>query len=158
MTDLPSGWLSSADIAELSRLAEGRTVLELGAWRGRSTVVLSQVAEYVISVDRHEGITGTDESDSLPDYLAAVRGLPNVAIVVAHFDRFVPFINHVDLVFIDGDHDYASVEQDIVLALKTEPEVVALHDWDFVEVRDAAAVFFGPRPDGLGGSVASFNR
>ena len=157
MTDLPRGWLSAADIAELTRIAEGKTVLELGAYKGRSTVVLAGVAEYVISVDRHTGVVDVPE-DTLPEYLEAVRELSNVAIVVAQFDRFVPLVGHVDLVFIDGDHDYNSVERDIALALRTEPETVAFHDWDFAEVRDAAAVFFGPEPDSLGGSVASFNR
>lgn len=155
--ELPEGWLSSHDIAELQRLGEGKTVLELGAWHGRSTVVLAGVAEYVVSVDRHLGIAAVDDSDSLPAYLEAVRPLRNVAIVVAPFESFVPHLRPFDLVFIDGDHDYASVQRDIVLALLVEPVVVAFHDFDFADVATAARETFG-EPDRVHGSVASFVR
>lgn len=151
----PPGWLTSADQTELRRLAAGKRVLEMGAWRGRSTTVLAEVADYVISVDDHRGVAANPE-DTLPDYLEAARNLENVAVVVARFEDIVPHIRDVDLVFIDGDHDIASVERDIRLALSVEPRVVAFHDWDFTEVRAAARMFFG-EPHSLGGSVASFN-
>jgi predicted O-methyltransferase YrrM len=154
--DLPEGWLSSHDIAELSRLARGMTVLELGAYHGRSTTVLSRVAKYVISVDRHEGVPRHDE-DSLPDYLAAIRPLRNVAMVVAHFEDFVPLLKPVDLVFIDGQHEYEFVMRDIILTLLVDPAVVAFHDYDFSEVKQAATEMFGD-PNRVHGSVASFRR
>lgn len=154
--DLPAGWLSKDDERELRRLAAGKRVLELGAWMGRSTTVLSEVAAYVISVDRHRGIA-EHESDSLPQYLDAVRELPNVAMVVANFEDFVGHVRGIDLVFIDGDHDFRSVERDIILAISTDPAVVAMHDYDFSDVRLAAQQFFD-KPDRVGGSVASFKR
>jgi predicted O-methyltransferase YrrM len=160
MQTLPDGWLSKQDEAELRRLATGKTVLELGAWHGRSTVVLSDVAKYVVSVDRHEGIAGTDDSDSLPEYLEHVRPLRNVALVVAHFQDFVPLLSPFGafgLAFIDGDHDYRAVLRDIALALHVDPPVVAMHDYDYDEVRQAATEVFG-KPHAVKGSVASFRR
>lgn len=163
MADLPDGWLNGADQRELQVLAFDKTVLELGAWKGRSTVVLAGVASYVISVDRHEGIPTPPCQEcgesSLPAYLDAVRELPNVAIVVAHFEAFVPMLaaRRFDLVFIDGDHDYASVQRHTTLALMLDPPVIAYHDWDFAEVREGATVILG-EPDGVGGSVAHFKR
>lgn len=157
MSDLPEGWLSKADITELQRLAAGKTVLELGAWKGRSTTVLSEVAKYVVSVDRHQGIANHDE-DSLPRYVESVRLLPNVAAVIAGFEDFVPLLGPVfDLVFIDGDHDYDFVQRDITLALLIDPDVVAFHDWDFKDVRQAGTEIFGA-PNRVHGSVASFKR
>ena len=38
---LPEGWLSPEEAHELRRLSRGRTVLELGAWKGRSTAYTS---------------------------------------------------------------------------------------------------------------------
>lgn len=159
MADLPDGWLSAADVGELERLASGKDVLELGAWKGRSTVVLSNVARFVVSVDRHAGIEEVGGEDSLPDYLEAVRGLPNVAIVVASFEDIVPLFTpgRFGLVFIDGDHDLANVQRDIALALLVDPAVVAFHDFDFEDVRMAATQVFG-EADSVGGSVASFIR
>ena len=155
MTDLPEGWLSAADVKELARLAKGKLVLELGAYKGRSTVVLSEHAKYVISVDRHRGVNYPE--DTFTDYLTAVRDLPNVAIVVANFQDFVPHLRDVDMVFIDGDHDYDSVQRDIILALSVDPRLVVFHDWDFTDVRAAARQFFG-EPGALSGSIASFKR
>lgn len=154
---LPQGWLTEGDQRELRRIAEGKWVLELGAWKGRSTVVLAEVAHYVVSVDRHKGIPARDD-DSLADYIEAVRPLENVAMVVASFVDFVPLLAaEFDLVFIDGDHDLASVEADIELAVALSPTMIAFHDWDFEAVRQAATSALG-EPDSIGGSIASFVR
>jgi len=159
---LPDGWLSKDEASELQRLATGKTVLELGAWKGRSTVVLSQVARHVVSVDRHQGIPGhTDNGDSLLDYLGAVRELENVAIVISDFQTFLPFLAVVfDLVFVDGDHDANSVERDVLLGCQHayySNGIIVLHDWDFEEVREGAArVFRDRQPDSLVGSLAAF--
>jgi hypothetical protein len=158
MSELPEGWLSTHDIAELQRLAAGATVLELGAYMGRSTMVLSEVARYVVSVDRHEGVPAF-ENDSLPDYLVAIRPLRNVAMVVAKFEDFVPLlgIGQFDLAFIDGQHEYDQVMRDILLVLPLDPPIFAFHDWDFADVRRAGSEIFGD-PNRVHGSVASFRR
>ncbi len=148
--DLPEGWLTKDEAKQLAKLAAGKVVLELGAWKGRSTVVMSQTAVLVISVDRHQGINGVD---GLPDYLDNVRGLDNVVPVIGQFNVIVPHLVGVDMVYIDGDHDKNSVAADIVLATTFQPNVVAFHDWDFTDVREAGVEAFGT-PDGLVGSVA----
>jgi hypothetical protein len=153
----PPGWLTAAEADELRRLASDRTVLELGAWKGRSTVVLAEVARYVVSVDRHEGIPEVGGEDSLPDYLANVRGLANVGIVIAEFNLFVPWLLRAfDVVYVDGDHDRDSAARDAALARASALETIAFHDWDFESVRDGATSVLGREPDGLVGSVASY--
>lgn len=159
---LPEGWLSGDEADELRRLAAGKTVLELGAWKGRSTVVLSGVAKYVVSVDRHQGIAEVGGGDSLPDYLEAVRNLDNVSIVIGSFQQVVPlFRQEFDLVYVDGDHDADSTAGDITLALSAVKDdgIIALHDWDFDSVREGANKVLGNRhtaPESLVGSIASF--
>lgn len=156
--NLPKGWLAEAEAQLLQQLATGKTVLELGAWRGRSTVAMAETATYLVSVDRHQGIAGIDESDSLPHYLAAVRTYPNVAIVIASFEQFVPLLadQKFDLVFIDGNHDRQAVARDTELACDLSPDVIAYHDWDFEQVRQGAGdVIFGG-PDEIVGSLAVF--
>ena len=151
---LPPGWLTDPEAGELRRLAAGRTVLELGAWKGRSTVVLAAVAEHVVSVDRHQGIPGHGES--LSEYLANVRELLNVTVVIGAFAQIVPHLHGFDLVYIDGDHDQQSVTGDTMLARLTGAAVIAYHDWDIDDVRIAATAAHGRGPDGLVGSVASY--
>lgn len=157
MGALPDGWLTDEEADELRWLASARVVLELGAWKGRSTVALADTAHYVISVDRHQGIDGHGES--LDEYLANVRDLPNVAIAIGRFEQVVPHLHQIEMVYIDGDHDANSVERDTRLACYLRPFVIAYHDWDFHEVREGAgrvrSVFSRP-PHSLVGSVASF--
>jgi predicted O-methyltransferase YrrM len=157
---LPDGWLAADEAHELQRLTKGKTVLELGAWKGRSTVTIARVAKYVVSVDRHQGIEEEGGSDSLPDYLDAVRPLANVAIVVADFSRFCPLLcDYFDVVFIDGDHDEEAVARDTQTALEhvTSAGMLAFHDWDFDAVRDGVTSILGLRsPHRVVGSVASY--
>lgn len=151
--NLPDGWLTEEEAAQLADLARDRTVLELGAWKGRSTFVLARTALHVVSVDRHLGIPGHG-GDSLAEYLENVRGLANVSPVVSHFEEIVPLLGHFDLVYIDGDHDEASVYRDSTLALP-HCDTIAFHDWDFPEVR-AGAAHLGD-PAGIVGSLAWFS-
>jgi len=163
---LPDGWLSNQEATELQRLAAGKTVLELGAWKGRSTVVLAQVARYVVSVDRHQGLDVPADHpqfgcDSLPDYLEAARGLENVAIVVADFQVFLPLLAVVfDIVFVDGNHDADSVERDALLACQHayfSTGIIVFHDHDLDSVQEGIGrVFHNRQPDSLVGSLAAF--
>jgi predicted O-methyltransferase YrrM len=153
---LPAGWLTDDEAKELERLATDRTVLELGAWKGRSTIVMSRVARYVVSVDRHEGIPPSHPEDSLPEYLSSVRGTPNVAIVIADFRDMVRLLRNIDMVYVDGDHDSHAVTCDTTSALTVQPTVVAYHDWDYDDVRKTATRLLGRDPDNVVGSVASY--
>lgn len=155
---VPHGWLSDQEARELQSLAAGKTVLELGAWKGRSTVALAAVAEYVVSVDRHQGIVEMGDEDSLPDYLDAVRGLGNVAIVVADFDRMVPLLADFDVVYVDGNHDDVSAERDARMALMhlSDGGVVAFHDWDIETVREGVTRAYRRTPDRVQGSIAQY--
>lgn len=155
---LPAGWLTDNEAHELRQLAKGKTVLELGAWKGRSTVVLAGVANYVVSVDRHQGIPEVGGEDSLPDYLASVRGLANVAIVVADFEQIIGLLVDFDLVYVDGNHDEDSVSRDATMALShtVDGGTVAFHDFDFESVRAGVRRVFHRPPDRVQGSLASF--
>jgi SAM-dependent methyltransferase len=159
--NLPEGWLSLDEAHELQRLTKRKTVLELGAWKGRSTVAIAKVAKYVVSVDRHQGIEEEGGSDSLPDYLDAVRPLANVAIVVADFSRFCPLLcDYFDVVYIDGDHDEEAVARDTQNALEHvhTSGMLVFHDWDFRAVRDGVTSILGLRsPHRIVGSVASYH-
>lgn len=150
--NLPDGWLTIEEAEQLALLAQGKTVLELGAWKGRSTVLLAGSAKQVVSIDRHNGIPGHG-GDSLDEYLGNVRDLANVSVVIADFQSVVPLLGHFDLAYIDGDHDEYSVYRDVRL-VEGHADMLAFHDWDFPEVR-AGAAHLG-EPDGLVGSLAWF--
>lgn len=149
---LPDGWLTNPEASALVQLATNLTVLELGAFKGRSTVALASTARYVLSVDHHRGDEGTrgagHDGDTLAEYIGNVRDLPNVGFVVAPFARILPLLaeRSFGLAFIDGAHDAPSVERDATFASRLAP-VLAFHDWNQESVRRGAARagFFDPQ-------------
>ncbi len=151
--NLPEGWLTGPEARTLRRLATGKVVLEMGAFKGRSTVTLAETAKHVFSVDRHQGVEGHGES--LHDYLDVALPLGNVTIVIGTFEDVVPHLWNIGMVYIDGNHDYATVQRDISLVSVLEPAIVVFHDWDFPEVKQAGMEAYGAA-DGLVGSVAWF--
>jgi predicted O-methyltransferase YrrM len=125
------GWFDPASASVLQQLAlqamqPGGRVVEIGSWAGRSTWVLAHVADrrdaFVLSVDHYpEPPPGQDYSPEDEPAEAKAR-------FHALYDRYHPLVvaHHVpsveaapaippglDLVFIDGDHSYAAVRQDI---------------------------------------------
>ena len=136
--ELPTGWLTEPEAETLSQLAAGQTVLELGAWKGRSTAALAATALHVVSVDWHYGDPDAGQEDTLDEYIANVRHLRNVTMVVGRFETVVPHLSGFDLVFLDGAHDYASVLRDAQLAIRVG-RTIAFHDHNQAPVAAAVA-------------------
>jgi predicted O-methyltransferase YrrM len=142
---LPPGWLSDAEAAYLAKIAKRKTVLELGAWLGRSTVVLASTAKHVVSVDWHKGDEDAGFGDTLPGYWDTVRNLDAVTMVVGRFEFVVPLFAPVfELAFVDGSHAADAVERDARLALSVTRGTVVFHDYDQPAVQAAVAAVFGP--------------
>ena len=130
------GWLTEAEGQALYRLAEGRRVLEVGSYQGRSTICLAYSALWVVSVDWHRGDAGTGRADTLPAFCANLEryGVASkVRKVVARVqdvaDLFAPGV--FDLAFVDGAHDRESVLRDAEFARRVVRPggAVAFHDW-----------------------------
>jgi predicted O-methyltransferase YrrM len=101
--NLPPGWLSDTEAVYLAEIAKDKNVLELGAWVGRSTVVLASAAAHVVSVDWHKGDEESGFGDTLPGYWDTVRHLDNVTMVVGRFEFVVPLFAPVfQVAFVDG--------------------------------------------------------
>jgi len=110
--------VTDSEAACLRALARDRKVLEVGAQFGFSTVLMAQVAEYVVSVDWHRGDDNAGWQDSWPQFQ---QNLTRYAVV----DRVVPIVarsldafRHLrdgafELVFHDGMHDYRGVHDDL---------------------------------------------
>jgi predicted O-methyltransferase YrrM len=133
VAELPEGWLLPAEARVLAELAFGVDVLELGAYKGRSTVAMARTARRVFSVDWHHGDTGTGEADTLAEFMANIALAKNVVPIVGSFRDVLPFLMPAafHLVFIDGAHDYDSVVTDAEWAeLMVAPSgYIAAHDY-----------------------------
>jgi predicted O-methyltransferase YrrM len=135
--------------------------LELGAWKGRSTVALARHAKLVVSVDWHRGDAGTGPGDTLIEYLANIRELANVVPVLSRFEDFLPLLGYwnFDMVFVDGAHDRESAKSDLQAARRLchRGGVIASHDYTtHPDVQAAVRDVMGREPDRIVGSVAVY--
>lgn len=153
---LPPGWLNEVEADALRHAAARARVLELGSWKGRSTVVMAQTAQVVVAVDSHKGIPGHEgiewiEGPSLKEFLANVAPFDNIIPVVGdwHDIAWMWRAESFGLVFVDGWHDRASTKRDLLLAQRLSCDLIACHDWDLDEVRE------GARDAGLGDPYAT---
>jgi predicted O-methyltransferase YrrM len=128
LAEAVEGWMSREELAELAhsaaRVPSGQAVVEIGNYRGRSTVALAlgarRAGAHVWSVDPHAEFVGPrggrfGRADMAQLYANLARSgvgadvslvcLPSLAAARA-------FEGSIGLLFIDGDHRYAAVRAD----------------------------------------------
>jgi predicted O-methyltransferase YrrM len=159
LLDGVDGWLHPAEAAVLYRAAAAAaarrsdpTIAEIGSWKGRSTIALAKglldagVAGTVYAIDPH--IVRPEIPDQAEDRLPALQanlrrtGVADAVEIVHTFShdarpRFAD--GSIDVLFIDGDHSYAGVTQDIddwVSALAPRA-VVGFNDYQIPDVAQA---------------------
>lgn len=137
--DLPSGWLSKGEAARLAKEVTGCRVLELGSYKGRSTVVMAETADQVICVDTFEGTGEAGGVDTLGAFLTNTAPYPHVIPIVGltgHIqDLFADKV--FDVVFVDAEHTFESAKADFELAKQFGKRILA-HDWNGFDVNAAA--------------------
>jgi predicted O-methyltransferase YrrM len=130
------GWMSDAELRWLANAARScRLIVEVGCYKGRSTRALADHCPGVVyAVDPWDGGYLNDDDTqarwldtrkarldferNLADHLKSGR----VIQVISRFDDAMPRLERevgtgrADLVFIDGDHRYEAVLEDIALA------------------------------------------
>jgi precorrin-6B methylase 2 len=128
------GWLTEKEGAILSGIANGKRVLEIGSYCGRSTICLARTAQEVVAVDPHDGRGTPNPRYTLPDInrnLARYGCRERVTIHQGTSEsvngHYAPF----DFVFIDGAHELECVRRDIQAALAhLRPcGLLAFHDY-----------------------------
>ncbi len=165
--NLPAGWLTLPEAGMLAELARDKLVLELGAYLGRSTVVLARAARHVVSIDHHRGspehqpggvafqpnlLSRDGKVDTLPVFMANLARFgvrDKVSALVARIEDIGPLLRTgaFDVVFVDGDHSFQSVRRDGELARRVvrSPGALAFHDMNWETVKKAVAVLgLGP--------------
>lgn len=134
--DVP-GWLSEAEGIALAKLADGKRVLEIGSYCGRSTICIAQTADRVVSIDPHDGRATPMEIETYDHFnknLLAYGVRHKVDEIIGTIDDYFELDNRerrFDLIFIDGAHDYESVKNDIEksLELLAPGGLIAFHDY-----------------------------
>lgn len=141
------GWLSDHEallLYSISRSAPDGDIVEIGSWKGKSTVCLGlgrkdmKKPGKVYAVDPHKGELTTDKRKKLaPTYVSFLRTLSKWKLT----DRVVPVVKTskaaarswekpVSFLFIDGIHDYNHAREDFRLwnNLVVDGGFIAFHD------------------------------
>jgi predicted O-methyltransferase YrrM len=136
--------VSPAEAERLVGLAQGKRVLEVGSWRGFSTVAMALVAEEVHSVDWHIGDDHAGHDSSLPELFANIQQYgvrEKVIIHVGDAAAVLPLLprTYFDLAFIDAFHETDTVLRDaeLVLPMVHSYGIIAFHDYGRFGVREA---------------------
>lgn len=128
------GWLTEREGRKLAELARGRRVLEVGAFAGRSTICMVQVAQSLDVIDPLDG-RATGHPGEMRDELVGnlKRYGRSARIFAGTTEEAAPALPDAsyDLVFIDGDHSAAALRVDIAHALRllAHGGVLAFHDY-----------------------------
>ena len=146
------GWLSDAQGRALLAAAAATTgqgaIVEIGSWKGRSTVWLAEGArlarQRVYAIDRHSGSREDPSANTLTEFLENITraGVADAIepLVMSSAEAAAIVRGPVELLFIDGDHSFAGVKRDaeIWLPRVMDGGVVMFHDV-------ATAGYDGPR-------------
>lgn len=137
----PDRLMTDAEANALAALAsQRRKILEIGPWRGGSTLAMAQAAPHalIVSVDPHTQHETANRPDfhSWGPYLEMLRDfdLWNV-IPIRAYSADVPKISRTwdfDMVFLDGDHTLWGMRRDLIMLREIcKPgTVLACHDFD----------------------------
>lgn len=160
-TDIP-GWMRRRELEWLSKRARNcNLIVEIGTWLGRSTYVMGEsVNGKVITIDSFimDGVpldsslvrNAQKEMTKDPDWIyhCCLKNLSEwiekgkVKVIRGDSKEVIkdldPIKGLVDMVFIDGSHDYASVKADIInyRPLLKKGGLLCGHDFS-LQVKDA---------------------
>ena len=143
------GWLTQAEGDQLQRLVQGRDVLELGAYCGRSTVCMADTALSVLSVDHFSGddhtrAAGGISGCSLGHWLLNTVEYHNVDFIDSNVYAF--FADEMyDVIYIDMLHNLETTKfcTELALSVLRPNGLIVWHDWDtFPGVEQGARAAF----------------
>ncbi len=144
------GWLSRSEGETLRMMAYGKHVIEIGSWKGRSTVCMGQVCRTLVALDHFRGDSNTGYADTFDEFAANLKRF-GVEGKVKVFDESVSefirdkypviFAGCFDLAFVDCEHteDATFAALEVAKQCVRPGGLVAWHDADFPGVRAAVA-------------------
>jgi hypothetical protein len=178
VTDV-EGWLTDAQARRLARCAERErppgAVVEIGSFRGRSTIVLARAAGSVVAIDPHAGSDrgpqeiAADAERGEADHAAFHANLEAAGVAgrVRHIRRFSAdahgeVAGPVSLLYVDGAHRFGPARADLAgWGGRVAPGGTMLVHDAFSSVGVTLALFTvlrGWRYAGRTGSLAEYRR
>ena len=122
------GWMLDEELEWLEEHAkEMDSVVEIGSWKGRSTKAFCDNCPGMVwAIDPWRSCM-----DAYDDFIKNTRKTVDLIIMRMPSLRAVNLFpdKSVDMVFIDGNHDYKFVKGDILQWLPKTKKLICGHDW-----------------------------
>jgi len=122
------GWMDFKELEWLhEQAAKMGTVVEIGAWKGRSTIALLRGCKGIVFVvDPWRNILGP-----YGEFMQNTAEFTHLVIFKMFSVQAADlFTAPVDMVFIDGNHEYESVRDDIKAWLPKTKRLICGHDYE----------------------------
>lgn len=146
---LPEGWLSLNETALLHwhALQTSGPILEVGCYRGRSSVLLASFGRPLYCVDPFDRVDTKDDGPIIEaSWRENLKDRENVFLFKQPVENFCP--TKVGFAYLDGDHSYQGTVNQIIMAFLCSAPVIAIHDVNDsgggLEVKRAAIEYLGP--------------
>jgi len=146
------GWMSNGELNWLYLQAKKmKSIAEIGSWKGRSThALLSGCKGTVTAIDHFRGSKGEEkehreakEKDIYQEFLNNVGEFKNLKVLKMTGDKASEKVDKADMVFIDGEHTYDAVKNDIQKWLPKAKKLICGHDYNWQSVRMAVDEVLG---------------
>lgn len=139
LDDVP-GHLYDIEGEELARLTVGKTVLEVGCFRARSTIFMAREARRVVTVDWFQGDSMAGKAFTWPDAYENVKKydlVHKVVFVASEYKAGLESLDlsQFDLAFYDAGHGYEETADALKTFLARLPAraTVVVHDYKLGE-------------------------
>ena len=146
------GWMQPVELFWLENIASYMgSIVEVGTWKGRSAYCLASACPNVETIDDFSGephrysaaIADKSVHDEFVKNCAVFLENGRLKSTVGDSVSLAEDHEIVDMVFLDGAHEYESVKADILAWGPRARVVLAGHDYDMEGVRKAVDEVFG---------------
>jgi len=133
------GWMGLDELRWLyDRALTMEKIVEIGSWMGKSTHALLSTGKPIVAVDHFKGsvsqIADVHKYATMHDLYAAfhlnVGHFPNLLVMKMDSHVAAEFFKEksVDMIFIDGDHEYSMVKRDLEVWYPKCKKLLCGHD------------------------------
>lgn len=138
------GWFSESEMEYIATIAaKSKVIVEIGSYKGRSTLALAQNTDGIVyAVDHWEGspehqseLANYPKGWLFDEFTVNMEGITNVHPISRSSVQTAVWFKSTgktaDFVFVDGSHDFANVKADIEawLPILSDGGIMAGHDF-----------------------------